>query len=216
MIYSSTGAGAGAGAGARAITGRSGELATGQRVSILLDERLLGGAVNSCGERVVVELNRAAPMPLPMRGTLQYLSQQGIMRNHGSLEWSELELARRVTFTPRCAAQLLLCRERLRAEVVIPVDVEREDGSVLRTASIDLSETGALLGVGAPLELGETVTLRLQLSRFEPVVVTSAVVVRFSAPGFAAVHYVEIDAGSLDRLCWLIFHHVLSARGGRH
>jgi hypothetical protein len=183
-----------------------------QRVSIAFDDEIIAGIVRELDVAAQIELDRRPPLPLQPRGLVQYMSSQGIMRQNGALSVAGRG---RIAFVPRGAPQLLLARQRLRADIHVPVEVLREDGTTIQTRSVDLSESGALLGVGAPLEVGEDVQLRIHLDRHQPIVTTSSVIVRFDPDGYAAAHHIQIGRDALEQLCWWIFDRLLSARGRR-
>jgi hypothetical protein len=146
---------------------------------------------------------------LPPQGLLQYISARGIMRHRGGLS---IAGQGRVAFVPRGEPQLLLARQRLRADIHVPIEVRRDDGSVIQTVTRDLSESGVLLGIGAPLDMGEEVSLTIHLDRHQPRIRTGSVIVRFSSSGYAAAHHTQIGRQDLEQLCWWIFDRLLSVR----
>jgi PilZ domain len=184
-------------------------LEVAQRVSIAFDDEIIAGIVRELNGAAQIELARRPPLPLPSRGLIQYMSSQGIMRHHGALS---ITGGGRLAFLPRGAPQLLLARQRLRADIRVPVEVRRADGSTIETRSIDLSESGALLGIGPPLAVGEDVKLTIHLDRHQPTITTDSVIVRFSPEGYAAAHHIQIGREPLDQLCWWIFDALLSVR----
>ena len=187
-------------------------LEVGQRVSIAFDDEIIAGIVRDLDAAAEIELARRPPLPLPARGLVQYLSSQGIMRHRGA---TTIAGRGRLAFVPRGEPQLLLARQRLRAEIRVPVEIRREDGSTVETRSLDLSESGVLLGVGAPLAIGDNVELKIHLDRHQPTILTSSIIVRFDPDGYAAAHHTQIGRDHLEQLCWWIFDRLLSVRA-RH
>lgn len=187
-----------------------------ERISLAFDDHSILGSLRSWDSEAEIELEHPAPMPLPRRGRVQYFSSRGIVRQHGSLNFAGgRDSARRILFIPSGPPQLLLARQHLRAELTVPVFVRRSDGTELQTVSLDLSESGALLEVGAPLTPGEHVELHMRVERFAQSVTTQSVVVRLTENGHAAVHHEQIDRRCLERLCWRIFNHLLHERSER-
>jgi hypothetical protein len=186
------------------------------RISLVLDDVAIAGQLRLWVPFAVIELDDAAPMPLPNRALLQYISPEGVLHHRGALSFGAAELSRYVTFSPVGTPQLLLARQRLRAELIVPVMLRRENGTVVETTTSDISETGVLLARETRVELGEHVELEISLDVFAPPIPVRAQIVRIDEQGVAAAHYTDISSPSLERIGWRIFEHFLSDRRGAH
>ncbi|MGA2010621.1 MAG: PilZ domain-containing protein [Solirubrobacteraceae bacterium] len=186
--------------------------AVDRRVSLVLTDEIIAGTLRTWGEVADVRLDRPAPLPLPRRGLLQYMSSAGVLHYRGALAPTATERGHCVQFKPQGSPQLLLARRRLRADLSVPVAVRREDGSVLEATTANIGESGLLLAEPTLLGVGEEVRLRIHLDVFAAPMRALATIVRVTEDGRAAAHYTEMTGESRERLGWRIFDHLFSQR----
>lgn len=182
------------------------------RVSLVMSDAMIGGTLRSWHPEAEIRLDRQAPLPLPNRARLQYLTPVGVLHHRGALSAYATEGGHCVRFKPHGTPQLLLARRRLRADLRIPVAVRREDGTVLDVYTASVGESGLLLADRTNLQVGELVGLRIDLDVFDEPISALATIVRLSEAGRAAAHYAQIGRAARERLGWRIFDHLLSLR----
>jgi hypothetical protein len=182
------------------------------RVSLVLSDEMIAGTLRSWRPEAEIRLDRQAPLPLPSRGRLQFMTAVGVLHYRGALSTHATERGHCVRFKPHGSPQLLLARRRLSAELRVPVAVWREDGTALDVFTATVSEGALLLADRTNLQLGEMVQLRIDLDVFAEPISAIATVVRISEAGRATVHYTQMSASARERLGWRIFDHLLSLR----
>jgi hypothetical protein len=163
-----------------------------ERVSLVMSDNMIGGTLRRWHPEAEIRLDRPAPLPLPSRARLQYMTCVGVLHHRGALSAYATEGGHCVRFKPHGAPQLLLARRRLRADLRIPVAVRRQDGTALDVYTANVSESGLLLADRTNLQVGELVGLRIDLDVFAEPISALATIVRVSDAGRAAAHYAEI------------------------
>jgi hypothetical protein len=186
--------------------------AVDDRVSMVLNDEVIGGTLRRWTPQAEIRLDRPAPLPLPARGLLQFMSAEGVLHQRGALAPDATERGHCIAFRPQGSPQLLLARRRLRTELSLPVTVRREHGLTVQTTTINIGESGVLLAGPTSLRVGEEISLTIHLGIFSGLVDAMATIVRVTDEQRAAAHYTEIDKEARERLGWRIFDHVLMAR----
>jgi hypothetical protein len=176
----------------------------------VLDGKVQAGLLRLWHPFAVIELAEPAPNPLPNSALLQYISSEGVLRHRGGLTLGAPELTRFITFRPSGTPQLLLARQRLQAELEVPVSLALEDGTVVETESSSLSTTGLQFAHRTPVQLDERVDLKISLDVFAPAIAVAAEIVAISETGLASAHFIEISPTSRERLEWRIFQHFVT------
>lgn len=188
--------------------------AAASRVTLVFDGQETAGLLRLWLPFAVIELQEPAPVPLPSRAVLQYISSEGVLHHRGGLTVGAPELPHFITFRPAGSPQLLLARQRLRAELSVPVALRREDGTVIEGETSNLSTTDLDFAHRTQVKLGDRVDLKISLDVFSPPIAVQAEIVRISEAGLATARYVEISRTARERLEWRIFQHFLSGRKG--
>jgi hypothetical protein len=186
--------------------------AVDDRVSMVLHDEVIGGTLRQWTPQAEIRLDRQAPLPLPPRALLQFMSAEGVLHQRGALAADATERGRCITFRPKGAPQLLLARRRLRTELSLPVTVRREHGLTFQATTINIGESGVLLAGPTSLRVGEEISLTIHLGIFTGPIDAMATIVRITDELRAAAHYTEIDKEARERLGWRIFDHVLLSR----
>jgi hypothetical protein len=180
------------------------------RISLVLDDEIVSGTLRLWKPYAVIHLDQPAPSPLPIRGLLQYISGDGVWHQRGELSYGAIELAHWITFRPLGDPQLLLMRERLSVALSVPVSISRPDGTTLDTETAELSEGELLLAETVPVQIGEQVSLSIQLDVFAPPISGVAEIDEITEEGRISARYVEFRKDALERLSWRIFRQVRS------
>jgi hypothetical protein len=189
--------------------------AAASRVSLVFDGRTkTPGLLRLWLPFAVIELQEPAPIPLPSHAVLQYISSEGVLHHRGGLTVGAPELPRFITFRPAGSPQLLLARQRLRAELCVPVAVRRADGTVIEAETSNLRTTDLDFAHRTNVTVGELVDLRISLDVFSPAIAARAQIVAISDAGLATAQYVQITPAARERLEWRIFQHFLSGLKG--
>jgi hypothetical protein len=186
--------------------------AVDDRVSMALSDEIIGGTLRQWTPRAEIRLDRPAPLPLPPRALLQFMSAEGVLHQRGALAADATERGHCVTFRPQGAPQLLLARRRLRTELRLPVTVRREHGMTFQTTTVNIGESGVLLAGPTSLQVGEEISLTIHFGIFAGQVDALATIVRITDELRAAAHYTEMDKEARERLGWRIFDHLLLSR----
>jgi PilZ domain len=186
--------------------------AINQRVSLVIGNEIIAGVVRRWHPGAEIYLDRPAPNPLPGRALLQYVSPEGIVHRRGSLGHDATAFGRCVVFTAGGPPQLLLARRHLRAALRVQVTICRQDGTLIRTSTSDISESGLLLGERQELEVGEEVELKIDLDALAAPVSVLARIARISDDGYPAAVYTMIGHEALDRLSWRLFDYLQTTR----
>lgn len=180
------------------------------RISLVLDDEILTGTLRLWKPYGVIHLDQPAPLPLPTRGLIQYISGDGVWHQRGELSFGAIELGHWITFRPAGEPQLLLMRERLSVALSVPVSISRPDGTIIDTETASISEGDLLLADGVSLEIGQQVGLSIQLDVFAPPISGVAEIEEITDEGRATARYVEFRKDALERLAWRIFGQVRS------
>jgi c-di-GMP-binding flagellar brake protein YcgR len=134
---------------------------------------------------------------------LEFTTEQGRMRVHGSVE---LEGHERVRFDARESPEMLQEREYVRVPPVPPVSVQISAGEdrVLSYA-LNVSGGGVLLAGPGTLKLGDELSLRLMTTQGAPPIQAIGVVVRADGESRRGISFKEISDGDRRRLVRFVF-----------
>jgi hypothetical protein len=184
-------------------------LSAGQHVDLVLDagSRITARVESFTEDGFVLGLFREPDVRLPgLDALVEYIDHRGVHRLRGRLEphTRERDVIRMV---PSGDAELLQRREYVRVDAHAPIDVSFEDrGDVepIGTTSVNVSASGLLLAGPSILEIGELISVALDVGDTEPIRCKCRVV-RETQEGFKGVHIAEIDQNEQERLIRYVF-----------
>jgi hypothetical protein len=163
---------------------------------------------------MVLGLFREPDVRLPgLDATLEFINHRGIQRVRGRLEpyGRDSDVIRMVATSE---VELIQRREYVRVDAHTPVDLtldERSDVEPVGTTTVNVSASGVLLAGPSILQLGELISIALDVGEDEPVRCKCRVV-RETQEGFKGAHISEIEPDEQERLIRFVFQKQREAR----
>jgi PilZ domain len=122
----------------------------------------------------------------------------GTMRQHEGQEDAVM-----LTFDK--GPEVIQRRQFVRIDTTTPVTLTRDDGSTVKTHSLNLSGAGLLLGGPSDLQMDEPLKLDIEVGEDEPTIHARGRVVRETAEGHKGVRIEMIEEGDRERLIHFVF-----------
>jgi hypothetical protein len=139
-----------------------------------------------------------------IEAVIESTSARGLARLIGTLKQHEgQEDAALLTFDK--GPEVIQRRQFVRIETTTPVTIAREDGTTVRSHTLNLSGAGLLLGGPADLQMEEPIKIDIEVGEGELPIHARGRVVRETAEGYKGVRIEMIEEGDRERLIHFIF-----------
>jgi hypothetical protein len=139
-----------------------------------------------------------------IEAVIEATSARGLARLVGTLRQHQgQEDAAMLTFDK--GPEVIQRRQFVRIDATTLVTVTREDGSTVKSHSLNLSGAGLLLGGPADLQMEEPVKLDIDVGEGEVPIHAKGRVVRETAEGYKGVRIEVIEEGDRERLIHFVF-----------
>jgi hypothetical protein len=191
-------------------------LSEGQHADLVLasGSRMTARVERQDERSIVLGLFREPDVRLPgLDATLEFIDHRGIHRVRGRLDahGGESDVVR---MTVIGEVEFIQRREYVRVDAHAPVDVTLEDRAEVEpigTTTVNVSASGVLLAGPSILQIGELISIVLDVGEDEPVRCKCRVV-RETQEGFKGAHISEIDENEQERLIRYVFQRQREAR----
>jgi hypothetical protein len=182
----------------------------GQRVQLRIgDLPEMDARIEELGDTYAIIGLFKAPEPSlaeigEIEGVIEATSTRGLARVVGTMRQHANE-DDAVHFAFDQGPEVIQRRQFVRIETTTPVTVTREDGSKVKTHSLNLSGAGLLVGGPADLTMDEPVKVDIDVGQGEVPIHAKGRVVRETREGHRGIRIEMIEEGDRERLIHFVF-----------